>query len=181
VINNAGLIRKIYFPRLLIRSVPLEPDWLIFYWLFYVDRDNALLSDADDLGNIWLVPLIALLFLTGLGVGSLLAALAVAYRDVRHIVPFSGATLVLRHSGHLSGNDNFGTIPTVPEYESNDRHREWLSVDNFAPKPGFPRIVLAGAVGLLFCLAGVLYFSAKPGNLLTLFSNMSDLNVIQTD
>jgi lipopolysaccharide transport system permease protein len=89
LIAGAHLISKVYFPRLLIPFATLGAPLV----------DMAISSCVMALLMIWYgVPLtlsaLALpLFLLGtivavVGVGTLLAALAVAYRDFRHVVPF---------------------------------------------------------------------------------------------
>ncbi len=162
VINNAGLIRKIYFPRLLIPLSAVGTGLVDFLLAFLLLIAIMLFYQMPmTWGILWLVPLIALLFLTGLGVGSLLAALAVAYRDVRHIVPF------------LVQLWFFVTPVIYPVTIISERFRLFL---NMNPMTGivngfrsvilqqnldFPGVYLAGAVGLLFCLVGVLYFSRE--------------------
>ncbi|HWU17861.1 MAG TPA: ABC transporter permease [Devosia sp.] len=87
-INNASLIEKVYFPRL---SLPLSA---IVSPLLDLAIALALLVPVLAIAGIMpsarlplLVPLIAMALATALGLGAILAALNVRYRDVRHLVP----------------------------------------------------------------------------------------------
>jgi len=89
LIGNAGLISKVYFPRLLIPTaavVTAFADFLIMLAML------AVLMAWYGIAPGW--PMLALPFFTALaaclalGLGFLLAALNVQYRDFRYIVPF---------------------------------------------------------------------------------------------
>lgn len=162
VINNAGLIRKIYFPRLLIPLSAIGTGLVDFLLAFFMLVGIMLFFNMPlTWGMFGLIPLTVLLFLTGLGVGSLLAALAVTFRDVRHIVPF------------LVQIWFFITPVIYPPTIIANRFQYLLNLNPMTGiVSGFRTIILgqnmdyaglylAGAVGLLFCLAGVLYFSRK--------------------
>lgn len=162
VINNAGLIRKIYFPRLLIPLSAVGTGLVDFLLAFLMLIVIMLFYHMPvTLGMLWLIPFTILLSLTGLGIGALLSALAVAYRDVRHIVPF------------LVQLWFFVTPVIYPASIISDRFKPLLNLNPMAGiVTGFRAVVLnqtidfaglyqAGAMGLLFCLAGVLYFSRK--------------------
>ncbi|AUY33298.1 ABC transporter [Pseudomonas soli] len=89
--GNAGLISKVYFPRLLIGgsyAVGAAVDFLIAYTL--------LITPFAIAYNVWtpqlllIMPLLLLCTLmTGLGVGLILAPLNAKYRDVKHLVPLA--------------------------------------------------------------------------------------------
>ena len=53
-------------------------------------------------GIVWLLLLIPLTLVATLGIGVMLAALTVFYRDFKHIVPFLMQILMYRHAGDLS-------------------------------------------------------------------------------
>jgi len=89
LVASSQLVSKVYFPRLLIplssigaglMDLAIATAILVLLMLYYGVGVSA---------NLLMVPflLIALLF-TALGVGVLLSALTVAYRDFRHVVPF---------------------------------------------------------------------------------------------
>jgi lipopolysaccharide transport system permease protein len=89
LVLNANLISKIYFPRIAIvvsSVVTSFVDFLISS-IFLV----ALLAWYHRVPpvSVWFLPLlVALVFGASLGIGLWLAALTVAYRDFKYIVPF---------------------------------------------------------------------------------------------
>lgn len=162
VINNAGLIRKIYFPRLLIPLSALGTGLIDFLLAFLMLLAIMLFYQMPlTIGLLWLIPLTAILVLTGLGVGSLLAAAAVAYRDIRHLVPFLvqlwffitpviyPATIVAPRWRFLLNLNPMAGI--VTEFRAIILHKP---ID-------FAGLYLAGAIGLLFCICGVWFFNRK--------------------
>jgi lipopolysaccharide transport system permease protein len=89
LIGNTNLIRKIYFPRLLIPAAAVGAGLLDFAIA------SALLIGLliyygfpITWGFLMLPPLVALTTLLSLGVGTLFSALNVKYRDVRYALPF---------------------------------------------------------------------------------------------
>ncbi|SRR5581483_12011268 len=94
VVGSERLITKIYFPRLAVPFATVAAaavDFLVACTLLVVVAAGyALAGHPIDLGwRVVLVPLAAALIgLTATGLGTLLAALNVAYRDFRYVVPF---------------------------------------------------------------------------------------------
>lgn len=89
VVGSERLITKIYFPRLAIPFAAVAAavvDFLIAFALLLV----LMLGYGIMPGlNMLLMPVVFLpIMLTALGVGTLLAALNVAYRDFRYVIPF---------------------------------------------------------------------------------------------
>jgi lipopolysaccharide transport system permease protein len=89
VIGSERLITKIYFPRLAIPFASVAAalvDLLVASGLLLV---LMLCYGIFPGPEILLLPVVfVLLLLAGLGVGTLLAALNVAYRDFRYVIPF---------------------------------------------------------------------------------------------
>jgi len=95
LIDNENIVKKIYFPRLLLpfsaTITPLIDFVLAFFVLggmmvYYRFSPNAL--------SIILIPLLMLMsFMAAAGLGSLLAAINVRFRDVRYALPFVIQTL----------------------------------------------------------------------------------------
>ncbi len=89
LVSNAGMLRKIYFPRLLMPlSAMLAPlaDLLI---AFVVLGGMMLWYGVDLNWGLMLLPAaVASVVLAAAGVGTLLAALTVSYRDIKHVIPF---------------------------------------------------------------------------------------------
>lgn len=88
--NNASIIKKIYFPRLIIPTSSILValfDFLIALLLFF--GILAYYRQPVSWLAIFVWPLSLLLSLVGtLGLGAWLAALNVKYRDFRYVIPF---------------------------------------------------------------------------------------------
>jgi lipopolysaccharide transport system permease protein len=89
MLASAALVRKVYFPRVFLpiaACAALLVDLTIaLVALLLLLRLNGI---GISLNLLALPPLMAGAFAAALGVGALLAALAVSYRDFRNIVPF---------------------------------------------------------------------------------------------
>lgn len=89
VVGNQNLVTKVYFPRLII---PLSAagaglvDFAIAFGLLAVVM--PFYGAVPGWSVLALPAIVALLVIAALGVGILLAALTVAYRDFRYVVPF---------------------------------------------------------------------------------------------
>lgn len=89
VVGSANLISKVYFPRLI---VPLSSigSWLVDFAIATAILLGLMLYyDIGWTANLLVAPLlvVAVVFVA-LGVGTMLAALTVAYRDFRYVIPF---------------------------------------------------------------------------------------------
>jgi lipopolysaccharide transport system permease protein len=89
VIGSERLISKIYFPRLAVPFAAVGAavvDFLIAFGLLLV---LMAWYGVRPTATIVVVPFIfAIIMLTALGVGTILAGLNVAYRDFRYVIPF---------------------------------------------------------------------------------------------
>jgi lipopolysaccharide transport system permease protein len=90
VVGNQNLITKVYFPRLIIPMGAVGAGLVDFAVALVVLVLMMLCPPSVAPGwGVLLTPLIVLLLiLASLGVGTLLSALTVAYRDFRYVVPF---------------------------------------------------------------------------------------------
>jgi lipopolysaccharide transport system permease protein len=89
VVNNAGLLSKVYFPRLLLPiSAILSPllDFAMAFGMLIVLM--IWYGIVPNIGVLTLPLFVLLAMLTSLGVGMVLAALNARYRDVGYAVPF---------------------------------------------------------------------------------------------
>ncbi len=89
VVGNQALVTKVYFPRLMIPmgavgaaivDFAIATGLLFVLMLFY--------RVPPGVGLVMAVPIVLVLMLAAVGIGTLLAALTVAYRDFRYVVPF---------------------------------------------------------------------------------------------
>jgi lipopolysaccharide transport system permease protein len=89
LVGSANLIKKVYFPRLIVPIATILSEAVDFSLAFTVLVLLMLFHGIVPTINIvWLPALLLLAFTTALGVGLWLAALNVQYRDVRYVVPF---------------------------------------------------------------------------------------------
>ena len=89
VVGSQNLVTKVYFPRLIIPAGAVGAGLVDFVISFAVLMVMMIVYGVPPGPACALVPLLALgLAVTAMGVGTLLSALTVAYRDFRHVVPF---------------------------------------------------------------------------------------------
>jgi lipopolysaccharide transport system permease protein len=89
VVGSERLITKIYFPRLAIPFAAVGAAVIDFGIAMALLVGMMIWYRIQPGPWVWLAPLIlALLTLAALGIGALLAALNVAYRDFRYVIPF---------------------------------------------------------------------------------------------
>jgi lipopolysaccharide transport system permease protein len=89
LVGNANLIKKVYFPRLVVPLAAVLSGVVDFALAFLVLIGMMLYYGiVPTLNVIWLPPLMLLALVTAVGVGLWLSALNVEFRDVRYVVPF---------------------------------------------------------------------------------------------
>ena len=89
LVASANLLRKIYFPRLIIPVASVLSGVVDFFLSFTMLLGMMLFFEIVPTRNVvWLPLLLLLALVTSLGVGLWLSALNVRYRDIRHTVPF---------------------------------------------------------------------------------------------
>ncbi len=89
LVGSANLIKKVYFPRLVVPLAAVLSGVVDFALAFVVLIGMMLYYGiAPTLNVIWLPALLLLALITALGVGLWLSALNVEFRDVRYVVPF---------------------------------------------------------------------------------------------
>jgi lipopolysaccharide transport system permease protein len=89
LVSGAQLIKKVYFPRLIVPVASVLSGVVDFVLAFIVLLGMVFYYGLTPTTNVaWLPALLLLALITSLGVGLWLSALNVRYRDVRHAVPF---------------------------------------------------------------------------------------------
>jgi lipopolysaccharide transport system permease protein len=89
LINNASLIGKVYFPRLIIPAATMVTAFIDFFISFVILIGMMVYYQFTPGGQIFLLPVfIILALLASLGPGLWITALNVKYRDFRYIIPF---------------------------------------------------------------------------------------------
>ncbi len=89
LVGSANLIKKVYFPRLVIPIAAVLAGGVDFVLAFLILLAMILYYGLlPTIHVLWLPALLLLAWVTALAVGLWLSALNVQYRDVRYVVPF---------------------------------------------------------------------------------------------
>lgn len=89
LISNAGMITKVYFPRLVLPLSSIFSKLLDFIIAFLIVIVFLVYYKVTPGWGVVFIPLfIGQLLLTSLGLGLILSAMAVQYRDVKHAMTF---------------------------------------------------------------------------------------------
>lgn len=164
VVGNRDLVTKVYFPRLLL---PMSAAMVAFVdFLFGLAVLILLMFAAQRPPTLqfflYIPPLLALLAITAVGIGTWLAALTVAFRDVRHALPFLIQLWML-------------ATPAIYMRERADLNPRWGRVLPLNPMDGLIAnfraaalgledemnlyaLAVSSGLGLLLLLLGCLYF-----------------------
>jgi len=90
LITNAAMINKVYFPRLVLPLSAIFSKGLDFLIGFVLLIIFLVVYQFTPSAEIILLPwLILVLLMTSLGIGMILSAMAVQYRDVKHAMTFA--------------------------------------------------------------------------------------------
>jgi lipopolysaccharide transport system permease protein len=160
LVGNQNLIRKIYFPRLVIPVSVVSGGLVDFCFGFAMLSCMMATYHVHLTPRILLVPAFVLLaYTTALGVGLWLSALNVKYRDVKYVVPFLIQVWM---------------FSTPIAYSSTLLNERWRAVYGINPMAGVvegfrwallgarvapgPMLVVSAAVCLTLLLGGAFYF-----------------------
>jgi lipopolysaccharide transport system permease protein len=162
VVGNQNLVTKVYFPRLTVPMGAVGANLFDFGVAFVVLLiAMAVYADRIVLGwSLLLVPVICtFLVLAALGVGTLLAALTVSYRDFRAVLPFliqfwMFATPTVFIQKDFLGPRWQALLPLNPAYGLIANFRAAL----LGTPIDFRALAISAAVSLGFVVLGFLYF-----------------------
>lgn len=160
VVMDEQLVRKVYFPRMVIPAAAVLSGVVDFALASAVLLGMMLYYGiALTLHTLWVVPLLLLALVTSLGVGLWLAALNVQYRDVRYTVPFL---------------TQLWLFATPIAYPSSLLPEPWRTVHGINPMAGVvegfrwallrtdtapgPMIAVSALVAVLVLVGGMFYF-----------------------
>jgi lipopolysaccharide transport system permease protein len=161
LVQNAGLITKVYFPRLVIPGAAALAGLVDFsialVVLFLVMLGFGMLP--NPLAVLVLPPMVLLMFMTALGTGCWLAAVNIQYRDVRQITGFliqmwmyaSPIVYPLSLVPH-----QYRALYTLNPMASAISGFRWALLGTPGPSPGELTLAFGSATVLL--LSGILYF-----------------------
>jgi lipopolysaccharide transport system permease protein len=162
VVSNQNLITKVYFPRLTIPMGAVGAG-LVDFVITVVMLFLMMPFYGEYPGwSIVLAPLVVLLFvLAALGVGTMLSALTVAYRDFRYVVPFgvqlwmfATPCIYLEPAVAGIGPNGQALLPLNPVYGLTLNFR--LSMLGLSPD--WYSLAVSGAVSIGLLVLGCLYF-----------------------
>jgi len=159
LVANSHLISKVYFPRMIIPAASLGAGCLDFLIAFVLLILMMFYYGIFPGVGILLFPfLMILVALASLGVGMILAALNVSYRDFRYVIPF----LV-----------QFWLFATPVIYPASLVPNKWRWLINLNPMAGlitgirssllnlpvsWPDMVISGTIGIGLFVIGIFYF-----------------------
>jgi lipopolysaccharide transport system permease protein len=162
VVSNQSLISKVYFPRLLIPIGAVGPGLVDLGISCLLLLGFMLYHRVVPGWGLLLLPVLVLaLIAAALGVGVLLAALTVAYRDFRHVVPFLVQLWMFATPSLYMRTDAISPtwqslLPLNPAYGLVAGFRAAALGSPFEIDP--VTLVISAASGLVLLLAGCLYF-----------------------
>jgi lipopolysaccharide transport system permease protein len=161
VIGNQSLVTKVYFPRLFI---PAGPVGAALVDLAVACGMLAVLMIGYQVSPGWsvlLAPLVVLgLALAALGVGVLLSALTVAYRDFRYMVPFMvqlwmfATPTIYMQANEVVSPRWHSVLPFNPAFGLILNFRHAL----FGEELDWHALGISLAMSVVFLVAGCLYF-----------------------
>jgi len=159
LIANSHLISKVYFPRMIIPAASLGAGFLDFLIAFVILLIMMVYYGIFPGAALLFFPfLMILVALASLGVGMILAALNVSYRDFRYVIPF----LV-----------QFWLFATPVIYPASMVPEQWRWLINLNPMAGlitgirssllnlpisWTDIWISGTISLLLFVIGIFFF-----------------------
>jgi lipopolysaccharide transport system permease protein len=179
LVSSQNLLKKVYFPRLVIPISSVLSgvvDFLIAFAILLVMMPFFHLWPTVNI--VWLPLLLLLAFVTSLGVGLWLSALNVEYRDIRYAIPFLTqfwmfATPIVYPSScldhHPLAKMLYGLNPLAGVVEGfrwallGSYTRPGQTVPISAPAPG-PMVLVSALSAILVLAAGAFYFRRMERN-----------------
>ncbi len=161
LVESANLIRKVYFPRLIVPTATVLAGSLDFALAFLMLLGLMLYYGVVPTAHvIWLPALTLLAFMTSLGTGLWLSAFNVKYRDVRYTIPFITQLWLLAtpigYGSSLIHSEKwrvvYGLNPMVGVVEG----FRWALL-GARTAPG-PIVLVSAAVSAVVLVSGAVYF-----------------------
>lgn len=160
LVGSQNLIKKVYFPRLVIPLAAVLGGLIDFgIALVMLFGMMAWFGIWPGLAALWLLPLTLLALVTSLAVGLWLSALNVEYRDIRYVVPFLTqlwmfATPIAYPSSLLE--EPWRTVYGINPMAGVVEGFRWALLGT-ETRPG-PMILASAAACLVLLVGGLLYF-----------------------
>lgn len=165
--GNAGLFRKVYFPRLcipvvkiIVTGVKTALNFVMFlgFWLYYRYAMDASLPSAWHM--LGLLPILVFGAVLGAGMGLLLSAMTIKYRDVSFFLPFFAqlwmyASPVIYPSSTVSARWHWLLLGNPMAWAVEATRRCLTGQGTFS----VPQMGLGMGMAVLVLLAGLLIFN----------------------
>lgn len=165
LVGSTNLIKKIYFPRLVIPIATVIAGVVDFVLAFIVLLGMMLFFGIAPTSNVIFLPFFLIIaFITALGVGLWLSAMNVQFRDIRYTVPFlvqfwMFASPVVYTSSMIENETLrtlYGLNPMVGVIEG----FRWALLGGASPDtaPPGPMLLVSSVVAVVFLVSGLYYF-----------------------
>jgi len=160
VVGSERLITKIYFPRLAIpfaavgaAVVDLAIAFVLLVALMFA------YGVAPGIGLLFLPVICGLIIMAALGIGTLLAALNVAYRDVRYVIPFMiQVWMFATPTAYMQGQPGTRSYDLLTALNPMNGLVSAFRAAVLGMPIGWGRLGVAALGAVLFATAGCLYF-----------------------
>lgn len=166
IVTNANIVKKVYFPRIILPgSSVISPLMDFFIASLLLVGMFFFYHMSLTINVIWLPLFLLLAVITSLGVGIWLTALNAYYRDFQYVVPFlvqiwMFASPVVYPSSLVPANVQFlyGLNPMAGVIEG----FRWCLLGSAMPGPV---VLVSVLISLLLLASGVLYFGKVERNM----------------
>jgi homopolymeric O-antigen transport system permease protein len=160
VVGSERLITKIYFPRLAIPFASVGAAVVDFCCAMSLMALLMIWYSVAPTLNLLAVPVIfGLITIAGLGVGTLLAALNVAYRDFRYVIPFLVQIwMFATPTVYMQPDSNVGWMQAVLSLNPLTGLVGAFRAAILGGQIAWSDVALSGAAALAILIAGCLYF-----------------------
>jgi lipopolysaccharide transport system permease protein len=161
IVGNQNLVTKVYFPRLIIPMGAVGAGLVDFAVAFALLLGMLLFYGVAPGWGFLLVPMLTFgLAIAAVGLGTLLSALTVAYRDFRHIVPFMvqlwmfATPVIYMQAEPVVGSNWALLLPLNPAFGLIENFRAAVLGTEFN---GYS-LAVSGGVSLALLVVGCFYF-----------------------
>jgi len=166
LVSGANMLRKIYFPRLVMPTASVLAGVVDFGLAFLVLVGMMFFYGFTPSAAVVILPALLLLtVITSLGAGILLSALNVQFRDVRYIIPFLVQIWLLATPIAYSSNllpDRWRTLYAINPMVGVVEGFRWALLGT-GTAPG-PMLLASSVAALLLLVSGIFVFRRMERN-----------------
>jgi lipopolysaccharide transport system permease protein len=161
MVNQGHIIRKVYFPRVLVPISSLMVGVVDFVFAFMVLVVLMFIYRVNVTANMLLLPIFLLITLiTSSGLGLWFASLNVQFRDVRYLIPFFTQVMMFAtpivYPSSLIENETLRTLYSINPMVGVIEGFRWALLGIGSP-PGIMTIISA-TVAVILLITGAYYF-----------------------